>query len=310
MTSNHDASALPASFKGRRILLTGAAGFMGRHMAAALLEAGAEVWGLEPATSPSLPAGVRPILGNLLDPGSLQALDRSWDGVIHLAALSIPSLIKGAAEILQNVAMTIHLLDHLEPTRILLVSSAHVYAPSLEPRAEDSAIRPQGRYGLSKHLTEQLACAYRARHDIRIARPFNHVGPGLRPELMLPSLLHRLAALDPRGDSPVQMAGTNSVRDFIDARDVASAYLRILGLENPEHRVFNVCTGRAVTIREVVSLVLDLLGQVRPVVFEDRPNSADDNPFLVGRPDRLEGTGWNAVHSLRDSLNFMLNSTF
>jgi nucleoside-diphosphate-sugar epimerase len=105
------------------------------------------------------------------------------------------------------------------------------------------------------------------------------------------------------------MAGWNSVRDFIDVRDVVSAYLAILDLEAPVHTTFNVCTGRPASIESVVQTVLDLQGVHREIHFQGSPNSTDDIPFLVGDPSRLaEMTGWTARHSLSDSIHSMLQT--
>jgi GDP-4-dehydro-6-deoxy-D-mannose reductase len=257
-----------------------------------------------------LPPGVETRVVDLQDPASMADLPRAWDGVIHLAGASIPSHFSTPAPITFNLQITLNLLEHLRDSKVLLVSSCHVYAPSERLRREDDPIVPQGRYGLSKHLTEQVAPHYQGLLDLRVARPFNHLGPGQRPELVVPSLLRRLAAASKTDDSPVQMAGWDSVRDFIDVRDVVEAYLAILDLESPAHRTFNVCTGRASSIGDLVRTVLDLRGQRREVRFQDRPNSTDDIPFLVGDPTRLaEAAGWRARHSLADSLRSMLDAT-
>ena len=293
----------------RRILLTGASGFVGRHMAEALVRRGDHVVALDRGVGLDLPEGVEPLVMDLQDPASMAALPRTWDGVVHLAGASIPSLFATPAPVTFNLEITLNLLEHLRDSKVLLVSSCHVYAPSDQRRKESDAIVPQGRYGLSKHLIEQLAPHYQGRLDIRVARPFNHLGPGLRPELVVPSLLRRLAAASPSDTSPVQMAGWNSVRDFIDVRDVVSAYVAILALEAPAPSTFNVCTGRATSIEDVVRTVLDLTGVHREIQFQGSPNSNDDIPYLVGDPTRLiEAAGWAAHHSLSDSLQTMMQT--
>ena len=293
----------------KRILLTGGSGFVGQHMARLLLQCGYAVSALQRGSiGIELPPGVEPIYADLSDPSSLAKVRRGWDGVIHLAGASIPSLFTTTAPVAQNVAMSLNLLEHLQEARVLLVSSCHVYDPSDRPRLEDDPIVPQGLYGLSKHLVEQLSPHYAKRLDIRIARPFNHLGPHQRLELVIPSLLRRLAATK-HESGPVRMQGMNSVRDFIDVRDVAAAYLAILELDSPAHRTFNVCTGTGRSIGELVALVLRLLGSEREVLFEGRPNSSDDIPFLVGSPDRLNAeSGWTPGLSLEQSLRDMLQS--
>jgi GDP-4-dehydro-6-deoxy-D-mannose reductase len=294
---------------GRRILLTGASGFVGRHMAEALIKGGDHVVALDRTVGLDLPEGVEPLIADLQDPISLKKLPRNWDGVIHLAGASIPSQFSTTFPVTFNLEITLNLLEHLRDSKVLLVSSCHVYAPSDQRRKESDAIIPQGRYGLSKHLIEQLAPHYHGRLDIRVARPFNHLGPGQRPELVVPSLLRRLAAASPADGSPVQMEGWNSVRDFIDVRDVVSAYMAILSLESPAQLTFNVCTGRATSIEDIVRTVLELQGVRRDILFHGSPNSEDDIPYLVGDPTRLtEASRWTAMHSLSDSLHTMIQT--
>jgi GDP-4-dehydro-6-deoxy-D-mannose reductase len=278
-------------------------------MAEALLRRGDSVVALDKGEGFDLPAGVEPLIMDLQDPASMADLPRNWDGVIHLAGASIPSHFSTPAPVTFNLEITLNLLEHLRDSKVLLVSSCHVYAPSDQRRMETDAIVPQGRYGLSKHLIEQLAPHYQGRLDVRVARPFNHLGPGQRPELVVPSLLRRLAVASPADTSPVQMAGWNSVRDFIDVRDVVSAYLAILDLDAPTRRTFNVCTGRATSIGDVVQAVLELQGVEREIHFQGSPNSTDDIPYLVGDPALLaKAAGWNAQHTLSDSLRTMMQS--
>ena len=290
-----------------RILVTGASGFVGQHLARLLIDKGFQVSALQRGSlGIALPSEVEPIFADLTDVASLAAVPRRWHGVIHLAGASIPSLFTTTAPVVQNLAMTLNLLEHLEEARVLLVSSCHVYAPSDKPHREQGPLMPQGRYGLSKHLMEQMAPHYAQRLDIRIARPFNHLGPHQRPELVIPSLLRRLSAS--RDDAtPLLMRGLNSVRDFIDVQDVAAAYLAILELASPGHHTFNVCTGKAHSIGDLVAMVLRLLDSKREVRFEEKPNSSDDIPYLVGSPERLMAdSGWKPDLTLEQSLKTML----
>jgi GDP-4-dehydro-6-deoxy-D-mannose reductase len=294
----------------RAILVTGASGFVGNYMVDLLVQRGFQVVALADVTNPSLPPGVEWVRANLADPASLAELPRVWWGVIHLAAISVPSLFATTAPIVANLQMTLNLLEHIDSGRFLIVSSCHVYAPASTPRHEDSPIRPQGRYGLSKHLCEQLMPQYLHKLDVRIARPFNHVGLGMRPELMIPSMIRRILGETEGDQSPLIMHGTNSIRDFIDIRDVVSAYLAIVELNDPVSRVYNVCTGQAVSVREVASETLRLAGSSRPVEFQGSPNSQDDVPYVVGDPRQLlHETGWSAKYHLADSLLTLLKKS-
>jgi len=165
----------------KRFLVTAASGFVGRHMISRLLDYGHQVTALDQCESLDLPVGVESLTGDFKDSNSLKHFPRQWDGVIQLAGASIPSLFTTAAPITFNLEITLNLLDHIRRSQVLLVSSCQVYAPSSQSRREEDPIVPQGRYGLSKHLVEQVASHYRNNLDIRIARPFNHLGAGLRP---------------------------------------------------------------------------------------------------------------------------------
>ena len=291
----------------RHFLLTGASGFVGYHMAKALLSRGDHVVALDRVKSFSLPEGVESLVVDLQDPASVVKIPPKWDGVIHLAGASIPSLFASPAPVVFNLELTLNLLEHLRDTKILLVSSCHVYAPSTKRLKETDPISHQGRYGLSKHLTEQLASHYQGQLDIRVARPFNHLGPGQRPELVVPSLLRRMFGTPPGDSHPIQMIGWNSIRDFVDVRDVVSAYMAILDHDGQTHSIFNVCTGRATSIEDVVNTALEIQGLHKNIVFDGQPNSTDDIPYLVGDPTRLtETTGWTAKYSLADSLRSMM----
>lgn len=291
----------------KSILLTGACGFVGHHLTKKLLEQNYKVVALDQNADPLDVEGLKITNVNLLEPCSLSSLPKRWFYVIHLAAISVPGLFTQTSQVISNLQMTMNLLEHIEEARVLLVSSCHVYEPGNVPRREDDIIRPQGRYGLSKHLCEQLLPHYLNKLDIRIARPFNHIGPGMRNELMIPSLLKKLSLSSKDLNSPIIMHGRNSIRDFIDVRDVVSAYMSILNLENPKKRIFNVCTGKGSSVEDVAKEALKILDLPNPVVFENKNVSEDDIQFIVGDPTRLhESTGWKSCYSLTDSLKSLI----
>ena len=293
----------------KRVLITGGSGFVGQYLSRLLLDSGHRVACLQENAALAVPEGVESHCIDLRDREALNRLPRVWDWVIHLAGASIPSQFTSADLILLNTQLTLNLLEHLQGGRVLLVSSCHVYAPSLERRTEASRIVPQGRYGLSKHLLEQMAGHYEPKLDIRIARPFNHLGANQRPELVIPSLLRRIQEAGSADASPIVMKGTNSTRDFVDVADVVSAYQAILQIEAPEHRVFNVCTGNPQSIKDVAVAALGILGIQREVIFEGHPNSEDDNPFVVGSPARLMAASpWAPRVPIRASLEKMLSA--
>jgi GDP-4-dehydro-6-deoxy-D-mannose reductase len=277
-------------------------------VAALLLSRGYHVVGLDQGDGTFMPKGVEHLYVDLTDLTSVASIPKRWFAVLHLAAASIPSHFSSTVPILYNLQITLNLFEHLEEARVLLISSCHVYAPTDQPRREEGPLKAQGRYGLSKHLCEQIVPHYQGKLDIRIARPFNHLGPGQRAELVIPTLLRKLMDNDSDGTAPLYMNGMNSIRDFIDVRDVANAYLSIMELDNPGVSTFNVCTGKGRSIESLVRESLRLLGLQRPIVFQETPNSSDDIPYLVGDPTRLrQATGWAPKYTLTDSLKAMIH---
>ena len=291
----------------RSVLVTGAAGFVGRYMVDALLARDYEVTGLGQERRPEgFPTAADWYRADLLTAASLDELATTWSGVVHLAGNTVPGAFRDSDSALANASMTLTLLEHLEAGRVLFASSALVYGPRTQPHSEDEALDPQGLYGLSKFLCEQLVGVYAKRLDIMTVRPFNHVGPGMQPGLAIPAILDRVAEARTKR-APIEMSGRDSVRDFIDVRDVVAAYVALLELSDPPHRIFNVCTGEGQSIRHVVETALAITGLEREVRFAETAMSGDDTSILVGDPTRLRrATGWEPRYSLEQSLRGML----
>jgi GDP-4-dehydro-6-deoxy-D-mannose reductase len=269
---------------------------------------GFDVTGTAPTDRPAwLPAAAGWHCLDLRETSQLRGLPRDWWAVVHLAARSVPAGFESVGPVLENVGMTVTLLEHVRDCRFLCISSCHVYTPSNTHLCEDAPVQPRGRYGLSKLLTEQAALAFADRLNVRIARPFNHLGQNMPRELLAPSLISQVKdGMD--HVSPLRLSGLDSTRDFIDVRDVVRAYVAILRMEaigNPP--VFNVCTGRPVRVGDIARMALKLVGSQRTVELRDVPRSTDDVPCIVGCPDRLiTETGWRPQHSVEDSLRWMM----
>jgi len=252
-----------------------------------------------------LPAAAEWLAIDLLDPDQVATCANDYWGAIHLASETVPSRFSSPLPLLDNLAMLLNLTEHLKTGRLVYVSSCHVYAPGRSPCRESDVVRPQGRYGLSKHLCEQAALA--AHPDVRVARPFNHIGQGMQTELAVPSMVRRVRA---GGDGPMIMHGLDSVRDFLDVEDIARAYLALLDLDQPGERVFNICSGAPVTIGELARVMLGTVGDDRTVEFQQRATSGDDTHYLVGDPTRISAmTGWKPQLTLAASVQRMFSGS-
>jgi len=285
----------------RSLLVTGASGFVGGHIlarAAAQFDITAVGRGGRPST---LPSHVRWAKADLTDPDTMGSIAEDWWGVIHLAAETVPSRYHSNRPLTASLAMLLNLLDRVKSGRVLVASSCLVYGAGHDVKTEDSPTLPNGKYGLTKLLVETGALAMKRSIDVRVARPFNHIGRNMLPELAIPSILRRVRAAEP--DAPVQMLGLNSIRDFLDVQDIVDAYIAILEIDAPSEQIFNVCSGTGTSIGDIAKMIVEALGERHPIVFAEQANSSDDRQVLVGDPSRLiAATGWQPQISLAESI--------
>jgi GDP-4-dehydro-6-deoxy-D-mannose reductase len=201
--------------------------------------------------------------------------------------------------------MTLNLCRHLRAGRLLFASSCLVYAASRGPMTEETPLDPRGHYGLAKVLSEAIVARAALQQGIEtvIARPFNHIGSRMRPDLVIPSIVRRVR--DAANGDTIAMAGLDSIRDFLDVSDIVEAYFALLQQPVLTDTTFNVASGKAVSIGDIVRTVAKVLDKpIGGVSFATSGNSADDTMAVVGNADRLrEATGWQPRIGLEESLN-------
>jgi GDP-4-dehydro-6-deoxy-D-mannose reductase len=283
--------------------VTGGSGFAGRH----LLEL--------------LPAAVAPSRDevDLLDAESVRAAVRESapETVWHLAAqASVGRSWEAPAEtISENVAMTANLLEAVRreapSATVVLISSGEIYGPPDRlPVEEEAPLRPQNPYAVSKAAADLLGGQYADATGLRVVRlrPFNHTGPGQSDDYVVGTLTRQVAEAEAAGlaEAMVRTGNPDSARDFSDVRDVARAYLLAAGLEPG---VYNVASGRAVSVRELIELVR--AAARIPVRHEVDPARvrAHDVPEVRGSAERLHAaTGWTPEIPLDQTVADALDS--
>ncbi len=299
-----------------RILVTGAAGFAGSHLVDALAQTGADViaWLRQPE--------------HLADPRirtqALDLLDRQ--AVIETMAAARPDVVyhcAGAAQagsawdrvgatLETNVMGTAHVLEALRASapraRVVVTGSALVYRPTSALLTETSAIGPVGPYAVSKLAQEMLSLRATADLDIVVARAFNHIGPRQSPAFVASSVARQLALIE-AGQSPPELLVGNldASRDLTDVRDTVRAYIG-LAAKGRRGEVYNVCTGRAVLIRDLVEALVARTRVPVAVVRDPARYRPVDVPVVVGSPARLSAeTGWTPEIPLDRTLDDILD---
>lgn len=211
-----------------------------------------------------------------------------------------------------NVRGTHHLIEGLRETgidaRVVIPSSSMIYAASHEPIPEDHPTVPASPYGLSKLAQELIGYGNPGGPEVFIARAFNHFGPRQDPAFAASGFARRIADIE-AGRWPPEMAVGNldARRDLTDVRDTVRAYRVILERGTPG-RPYNVCTGRAVAIRELLDR---LLARARvPITIKVDPARyrPSDLPIVVGDRRRIrDELGWTADIPLEQTLQDLLS---
>lgn len=290
------------------LLVTGLSGFVGGHLQHAI--ARSETWQLL-AAKPH----------NLLDPASLDAWLQAGvpDAVIHLAGQTfVPAAFKDPAHTLQvNLLGTLNLLQALKRAgfsgTFLFVSSGDVYGQVAEaalPISETLAPKPRNPYAVSK-VAAELLCqqwGYAEGWRMLIARPFNHIGPGQAASFVVPSMAQQLVGAGSGAQRlTLEVGDIDVTRDFLDVRDVISAYFALL-----EHgrsgEIYNVCSGVERTVRELILQMARLTGVSVELVQDPSRLRPADQRRVVGSAEKLQkDTGWKPGISITETLQSVLS---
>ena len=290
-----------------KALITGANGFVGRHLTRHLLGCGDDVVGVDRVDGP-----------DLLDPAGLGELVAAVapDVVYHLAGWSdIGASWNSPLETFEaNANGTLNLLQACIANgrpRVLAVSSADVYgkveAHEL-PLTEDSPFRPVTPYAASKIAADQLALQAWLGFGLEVlrVRAFNHLGPGQSTNFVAPAVADRIARNERDGTTVVPVGNLTPRRDITDVRDVVRAY-RMLIDHGEAGEAYNVCTGVDHTIGELAEKLVSMAAV--PMTLEADPalQRPVETPILLGDPSKLmAATGWSPEIELATTLRDVL----
>ena len=273
----------------KRVLVTGAEGFVGRHLRVELGET------------------FVPFEGDVLDAVALAGAVRGVDAVVHLAAESsvAASWEDGFRSWRVNVDGTVNVLAAVRAerpeARVLFASTGEVYGNATRiPTPEDEPVRPVSPYAASKAAAE-LACSVSGL-DVVVSRAANNEGPGRDERFAVGSWTRQLARLEAEGGGTLQVGDLSAERDILDVRDVCRAYGLLLDPSVPAG-TYNVSSGETVTMVRVVELLVGLTGVPVEVERDESRVRPAEVRRLAGDPSRLRAiTGWRPEISLEQTL--------
>lgn len=247
----------------KKILITGATGFIGKYCCKEILARGNDYLGIVRKES-VIQGNPRLVLGNLYDKDSLRKIieDYKPDAILHLAAIAAVTY-EDISEIYKtNVVATETLLEVLYDTcdvstRVILVSTAGIYGNQAEKYYhEDMPYNPENHYSYSKMIMEYMSKRYTDRLDIKIVRPFNIVGYGQNINFFLPKLVKAFA----NKQSVIRLGNIDSERDYVNVEYCVSILMELLEREKVEIDKLNICSQIATRGTDILDMLKEISG--------------------------------------------------
>jgi len=316
----------------KKILITGISGFVGGHFVHYLsthhrdleihgISRSGPAWDFVPAI-PELTRNSHFHQADLMDIPKIRSLiaDIQPDYIVHLAAQSsvaeswktpVDSFVNNT-NIFLNIIDTVRLDDF--SARVLSVGSSEQYGIVSEkdlPLHEKSLQHPANPYAVARVAQEQLARIYAEGYDLDICctRSFNHCGPGQSDRFVVSSIVKQFVQIAHGSQEPVIHIGNGSiVRDFIDVRDVVTAY-NLLLTRGKRGEVYNICSGKGRAIQDIVTILSDMLNIPVLIKQEQTQIRPIDNPMIVGSNEKIRRElGWHPTIPFERTLRSMYDS--
>lgn len=293
-------------------MVTGAAGFTGRYMTSLLTERGHEVHGVvyhEPDEAVTDAAALH--LADLADRKAILRVVENVrpDHVVHLAAVAFVGHDDIDEMYRANVVGTRQLLDVLAgldaaPRSVIVASSANVYGNTRSGVLDEAMLpAPANDYGVSKVAAEYIVHLYAEKLPLVTVRPFNYTGRGQAENFLIPKIIAHARRRAP----VIELGNLDVARDFSDVRTVVDAYARLLESHEAIGATFNICSGLAVRLDEILDLVASLSGHRPEVRINPALVRADEVKTLSGSSAKLEAVvGEVDGIGLTDTLRWML----
>jgi nucleoside-diphosphate-sugar epimerase len=306
--------AADTGLAGARVLVTGASGFIGSHLTRRLLTDGAEIHALTSSVSSVYPPRLLEIRdritlheASLTDRGALGIVAAAArpEYVFHLGAYThVGKSWQRADECIQvNIHGTLNLLMALEPTgftRFVNVGTSEIYGDIDVPFRESDSVHPISPYSVSKHAAEEFCRLYAEARSWPIVRvrPFNAYGPMQSPDRVVPEVITR--ALQAQ---PLRMTQGTQTRELNYVEDLADGLVRAAVTPDIDGELFNLGCGREISMRDLATLILSLLGNPISPEFGALP----ERPIEITRMHAdttlaEQRLGWRAATSLEDGL--------
>jgi dTDP-glucose 4,6-dehydratase len=305
------------NWSSKKILVTGAGGFIGSHLTERLVELGAEVTALVRYTSTGtwgwldrspLKDQINVILGDIRDQDAVLRLMDGIDIVFHLAALiGIPySYHAPLSYVRTNIEGTVNILQsamRCNVERVLQTSTSEVYGSARTvPISEAHPLQGQSPYSASKIGADKIAESFYLSFNLPvvIVRPFNTFGPRQSARAVIPTIITQALR-----ESAITLGNLEPTRDLTYVADTVEGFVKAAVAPNAVGEVINLGTGRDVSIGKLAETILSMMGKRLPVLTEDtriRPKGSEVDRLCADNTKAREILGWEPQHTLEAGL--------
>lgn len=306
--------------RGKKVLVTGADGFIGSHLTEALVREGASVralvlynsfnsWGWLDSLEADVRSKLEVVASDIRDPRGMEEAVRDCDAVFHLAALiAIPFSYKAPDSFVDtNIRGTLNILNACRSAgteRILMTSTSEVYGTAkFIPITEEHPLQPQSPYSATKIAADSLAEAYWRTYDmpITLVRPFNTYGPRQSARAFIPTVITQLLS----AATELKLGRIDPVRDLTFVEDTARGFIELAKCDDAKKRVVNIATEEGHSVKKVTEQLMLIIGRKVPIVTDEariRPKDSEVER-LVGSAELLRSlTPWKPSVTFAEGL--------
>ncbi|ACA46675.1 NAD-dependent epimerase/dehydratase family protein [Clostridium botulinum] len=304
------------NLKGKKVLVTGAEGFIGSHLTERLIELGADVtalvqynsfnnWGWIDTFDKRVKDSINVVTGDVREYDGMKRIIKGQDVVFHLAALiAIPySYLSPMAYVRTNVEGTANVLEacrDYDIQKIVHTSTSETYGTALYvPIDEKHPMQGQSPYSATKIGADKIAESFYRSFSMPIAtiRPFNTYGPRQSARAVIPTIISQILA----GKTEIKLGSLAPTRDFNYVKDTAEAFIKIAESDKTVGEVINAGSNYEISIGDTVKKIIDIIGKDVDIFCDDeriRPENSEVNRLWADNSKIKELTEWRPQYSL------------